>query len=681
MTNLYKLLPVLTLALFLSETSRARVSKVEITSRQVILNGQTFGNYGAYELVRGKIYFEFDPANMANGRIVNIALAPRNERGMVEAWSDLVVLKPAEPGKGNGVALVEVSNRGGKFSPRYFNRGSGALEPDNRDSFGDGLLMKNGFTVIWIGWQFDVPDGNGRLKLHVPAAKYLDGTEIMGLVRSDWTFEAPSKEMKLGHRQQTGYAVADPNHPENVLTVRDGRDAPRQIVPRNDWQFGRMADAQGAEGVMKVVPDDRYIYMEKGFEAGKIYEMVYMAKDPPVVGLGLGAIRDVISYAKNDDECMFKVKQGIAAGVSQTGRFLRQFLYQGFNVDEAGRKCYDGMMIITAGAGRGSFNHQFAQPSRDAHRYSAFFYPTDIFPFTSRLQPDPFSNGSDGLLAHMRPKYFPKVFYINTGYEYWGRAASLIHTTVDSQKDVAPFDNERIYHIGSGQHFVDGFPPTDNKKVNRQGLYRGNHLDFSVNYRALLLALSDWVSDKHMPPASVYPKVADQTLVSIAELKFPKIPGVEVPKVIHTVYGVDYGHRWQEGIIDNQPPKLSAPIEPKVARVNKIGNEVSGIQNVEIRVPLATYTPWNLRAGLPGEAHELTDFRGSFMRLPKTEKEKKQTGDPRPSIASLYKNRNDYLKKVGEAAEQLINEGFLLPEDKKYVEEKAEGYWKWVMAN
>ena len=350
-------------------------------------------------------------------------------------------------------------------------------------------------------------------------------------------------------------------------------------------------------------------------------------------------------------------------------------------MDEAGRKCYDGLMIITAGAGRGSFNHQFAQPSRDAHRYSAFFYPTDIFPFTSRLQSDPFSNSSDGLLVHTREDYLPKIFYINTGYEYWGRAASLIHTTVDGKEDVAPFDNERIYHIGSGQHFVNGFPPDAGNRMNQHGLYRGNHLDFSINYRALLLALSDWVVDKKIPPASVYPKVADQTLVSIDQLGFPKIPGVEVPKVIHTVYGVDYGPRWHMGIIDNQPPKLTAPVRPKVSRVDNIGNEVAGIQNVEIRVPLATYTPWNLRAGLPGETHELTDFRGSFIRLPKNDKEKTQTGDPRPSIASLYKSRNDYLKKTGEAADALISEGFLLPKDKKYVMEKAESYWKWVMAD
>ena len=402
-----KLLSAFTLVLSLLGSSYAKVSKVEITSREVILNGRAFGKYGAYELIRGKIYFEFDPANIANSKIVNITLAARNERGMVESWSDLLVLKPVDVEKGNGVALVEVSNRGGKFSPRYFNRGRSGLDPRSEEDFGDGLLMKNGFTVIWIGWQFDVPPTDGGLKLHVPIAKYSDGSEIMGLVRSDWIFEAPAKVMKLGHRQQTGYPVADVNHPDNVLTVRNGRDSSRVVVSRDDWQFGRLEKTTGLEDAVKVVPDNSYIYMEKGFEPGKIYEMVYVARDPPVVGLGMGAIRDVIAYAKNNSQCPFKVKKGIAAGVSQTGRFLRQFLYQNFNMDEAGRKCYDGMMIITAGAGRGSFNHQFAQPSRDAHRYSAFFYPTDIFPFTGRVQQDPFSGNSDGLAGAHPNKILP----------------------------------------------------------------------------------------------------------------------------------------------------------------------------------------------------------------------------------------------------------------------------------
>ena len=208
---------------------------------------------------------------------------------------------------------------------------------------------------------------------------------------------------------------------------------------------------------------------------------------------------------------------------------MRHFLYQGFNTDEAGRKVFDGMLIHTAGAGRGSFNHRFAQPSRDAHRFSAFFYPTDLFPFTSRTQIDPESGLADGLLARSedRPAHRPKVFFTNTGYEYWGRAASLIHTSPDGRADVAPLPNERLYHLAGGQHFIGPFPPRHAERAGQA--YRGNPLDFLVTLRALLVRLVEWVVDDRTPPASAYPTLAAGTLVPIGALKFPRLPDATAP--------------------------------------------------------------------------------------------------------------------------------------------------------
>lgn len=680
MKTQFRFLSLLFLTVTFNFQLPAKVSKLEIESRTQILNGKTFGKYGAYEKLTGKIFFEIDPANFANKSIVNLLLAPRNQNGMVEAWSEFVVLQPVNQALSRGVALVEVSNRGGKFSPRYFNRGNARLDPTQKGDFGDGLLMRQGLTVIWIGWQFDVPASDGRLKLYVPVAKHIDGSAISGLVRSDWTCEEASVEMKLGHRQQIGYQVAEKNDPRNVLTVRDSRDGKRQVINREEWQFGKV-DGQDVEGNAKIVPSDSYIYMKNGFVPGKIYEFVYVSNNPPIVGLGMAAIRDVMSYAKYDESCPFKVQHGMAAGVSQTGRFLRHFLYQNFNVDEKRRKCYDGLMVITAGAGRGSFNHQFAQPSRDAHRYSAFFYPTDIFPFTSRVQWNASKTYKDGLLSHTDKPFRPKIFYINTGYEYWGRAASLIHTNIEGTQDLKPLEHERIFHISSGQHFVDGFPPRSSMKMKNTNGYRGNHLDFSVNYRALLVALTAWVKEGKNPPESQYPRIADQTLVSVDALDFPSLPDVKKPTTLHTVYEADYGPRWQAGIVDNQPPDLGPPIYPKVAQVDVYGNEIAGINNVELITPLATYTSWNLREGLPGEASELSDFRGSFFPFPKSEKIKNQSKDPRPSIKSLYKNREDFLQKVELATGMLIRRGFLLQDDIGYVMERAAKRWDWIMKN
>lgn len=652
--------------------SSAEVLRVQVESRRPVLAGKAYGEYGGYELLEGKIYFGFDPANRFNGRIVDLALAPRNADGLVEAWGDFVVLQPADPAKRRGLALVEVSNRGGKFSLRYFNHArSRSLDPGKAEDFGDGLLMRQGLTVIWIGWQYDVPRRKGALRLHVPRAKNPDGAAIYGLVRSDWTVDRPAKSLLISHRNHIAYPVADPNDPANVLTVRDGREAPRRVIPRGKWRFARETDG-------RVIPDSTHIYMADGFTAGKIYELVYRAKDPAVVGLGLAAIRDVISYAKYDAQSPFPVQAGMAAGVSQTGRFLRHFLYQGFNTDEQGRQAYDGLIIITAGAGRGSFNHRFAQPSRDAHRYSAFFYPTDIFPFTSREQEDAELGRRDGLLAHLHdPEHAPKIFYINTGYEYWGRAGSLIHTSVDGTKDVAPFPNERIYHLASGQHFVGGFPP---RRRNEENIYRGNPLDFSVTYRALLVRMAEWIEGKGQPPASAHPRIADGTLVPISKVRFPAVPGVRFPQVIHVAYRADYGPRWEQGIVDNQPPKLGRPFPSLVSQVDSLGNEIAGVRNVEIRVPLATYTPWNLRTGYPGGQNELTDFRGTWVPLPKTVQERKQRQDPRPAIETLYASRDAFLQRVRAAAAELVQEGFLLQEDVDYVVARSERYWNWLFS-
>ena len=335
-------------------------------------------------------------------------------------------------------------------------------------------------------------------------------------------------------------------------------------------------------------------------------------------------------------------------------------------------------MIITAGAGRGSFNHRFAQPSRDAHRTSAFFYPTDLFPFTSKTQFDTVQWHSDGLLAHLiDTKHAPKTFTINTGYDYWGRAASLIHTTPDGAADVSPLAQERIYHLASAQHFVGAFP-TASDRITNAPAYRGNPLDFSGNYRALLVRLVDWVKTDTAPPPNAYPTRADGTLVTPGNVAFPTIPGVAFPQTIHVAYRADYGPRWPEGIIDIQPPRLGPPFPSRVAQVDSIGNERGGVRNVELRAPLATYTPWSLRTGYAGNAHELADFVGTVIPLPRTEAERQASGDARPSIETLYENRQAYLTQVRGALGDLIGSGFLLSDDRDHVLQHAERTWDWV---
>jgi len=647
----------------------AAVTRVEVTERSDLAGGRSFGAAGPYEAIRGKIWFALDPGNPYNHRIVDLGKAPRDAEGRVEAWTEFLVLRPKQ-----GVAsvgLVEVSNRGGKAVPRYFQNARAGAGSSPDELVGDALLLRQGLALIWLGWQFDVPRREGLLRLHVPIATD-NGATIEGLVRSDWTVDRPAASLGIAHRNHIPYPVADASSPDNVLTVRDGRLAPRQVIERSRWRFAREQDGQ-------IVDDAESIWLEGGFQAGKIYEFVYRARDPRVVGMGLAAIRDVISYAKYDPDALFPVRAGIAFGVSQTGRFLRHFLYQGFNVDEAGRQAYDGLFVHSAGGGRGSFNHRFAQPSRDAHRYSAFFYPTDIFPFASSTVTDPETGIRDGLYAATDADHLPKVFYTNSGYEYWGRAAALIHTTPDGAHDLLPDAHERIYHLSSGQHFVSPFPPPERADVDDSDAYRGNPLDFLVTLRALMVDLVEWVRDGTEPPPPSFPKIADGTLVSLPQVRFPAIPGVQFPHVAHEAYRADYGPRFRsEGIIDLQPPQLGEAYPVRVPQVDALGNEVAGLSAVEILSPLATYAPWNLRVGYPAATEELTDFLGTYVPLPWTDARRAASGDPRPSVQSLYPTEGDYLAAASRAAAGLVRRRVLLPEDLPRVLRRAQEQWDWL---
>ena len=657
------------------ESARGEVVRVVVDRREEVLGGKEWGDRGPYEKLVGRIFFAFDPENPANARIVDLKRAPRNAAGLVEAWTEFMVLQPKNPARRRGIAWVEVSNRGGKVSLRYFNRAAhDSLDPASAEDFGDGLLLKEGLTLIWLGWQWDVPDRAGLLRLHGTVAGDADG-EIQGPVRADWTVDEDTDTLLLSHRDHRAYMPVSPDHPDHMLTVRDGRLAPRRVIPRDQWWF------LSAEGGPRVGPWEG-IGMEGGFRAGRIYELVYISHDPQVVGLGLAAVRDMLSYAKYKLDAIFPVRSGIAFGVSQTGRFLRHFLYQGFNTDEKGRKVFDGMFIHTAGAGRGSFNHRFAQPSRDGHRYSAFFYPTDLFPFTSRVQRDPLSGREEGLFSQQRPEHLPLVFYTNTGYEYWGRAASLIHTSVDGRQDVSPLENERIYHLAGGQHFVGTFPPEDGSAMEGEGVpvYRGNPLDFSLTLRALAVRLITWVEGRGDPPASLYPRVSDGTLVPVSGMAFPAIPGVSAPRVAHEAYRLDYGPRWwSEGIIDREPPGVGAAFPSKVSQVDGLGNEIAGVRSTELRAPLATYAPWNLRVGYPGPNDELVDFLGTFVPLPRTEEERWARKDPRPSVEGLFGSKEVYMEQARAATRELVREGFLLPQDAFIAVETAEARWDWLM--
>ena len=652
----------------------ADVVRIEVQTRSDLAGGQAFGSAGAYEKLAGKIYFAVDPSLPANKIVTDLDKAPRNAAGKVEFSSYFYLIKPKQIEKGNGAVLYEVSNRGGKGMLGFFNHAAGSLDPSKPEEMGDGFLMKQGFTLLWVGWQFDPPQRPGLVRVYPPVATE-NGRPIRGLVRSDFVVTEREADHSLADRDHTAYAVVDPDSPDNVLTVRDSVDGPRRVVPRSEWRFGR--DDGG-----KAVGDVTRVYMSSKFQPGKIYEVVYTAQAPPVVGLGPAAIRDVVSMLKYSSAEPLSIpasaiKRALAFGVSQSGRFLRTYLYYGFNRDERNRKVFDGVIAHVAGAGRGSFNHRFAQPSRDGHPYLNFFYPTDIFPFTDVAQKDPETGVNDGLLTHPgSPELLPKVFYTNSEYEYWGRAASLIHTTVDGKSDAPLMDNVRIYLLSAGQHGPAAFPP-----AQTIGQQKNNPLDYRWAMKALLLAMDRWTATGAAPPPSRYPKLADNTLVAPDKLRFPKLPGVTTTTAVHKAYHADYGPKFAtEGVVSQEPPRIGTAFPILVPQVDADGNGIAGIRMPELAVPLATYTGWNLFNDRSGPVTVLSSMQGSYVPLAKSGAEKKRNGDPRASIDERYRDKEQYLGQVTKAAQDLVAQGYLLAEDVQPVVANAAKHWDYAAA-
>ena len=639
----------------------AALLRIEVSDRSDVLDGKSFGAAGPYERIAGKAYFAADPNLPANKIIADIARAPRNEDGLVEFSSDIYVLKPRDPAHGNGAVLFEVSNRGGKAMLYTFDHGAAVSDPRTAHDFGDGFLLEQGYTLVWLGWEFDVPPKPGLLRLCTPAVQ-----GITGLVRSEMIVDHRETRQSLGDRNQMAYPVANPDDPSLTLTVRDHGDSPRRPLPREAWH----------------IENGTHIVMPAGFEPGKIYELVYTAKDPPVVGLGPAAVRDLISFFKYgiDGDTVLGdhhdfIKRAYGFGISQSGRFLRTFLYYGFNRDEKGRRVFDGVMAHVAGAGRGSFDHRFAQPSRDAHPFLNTFYPTDIFPFTDVAQTDPETGLTDGLLSHATPpEATPKIFYTNTSYEYYGRSASLIHTTIDGTKDAPIPPTTRIYFLTGCQHGPAPFPPVQGQARNLP-----NPNNYNWTLRALLVAMNAWVRDGKQPPPSRYPKIADDKLVALGAVQFPKIPGIQFPTRIQKAWRVDYGPEFRTvGIVTIEPPKVGSAFPMRVPQVDADGNETSGIRMPAISVPLATYTGWNLRTPEIGASDELYSMVGSFIPFAHTKAECARTGDPRLSVEERYAGKQAYLDKVQAAARGLASQGYLLERDIPQVVERASAEWDYV---
>src|SRR5246500_1488262 len=651
-----------------SLTVSARVARVEIASRQDVLNGKTFGEAGSYERIIGRIYFSLPVANPHNQRIVDLNNAVNLKNGEVEFSANFMALRPKDAKKGNGSLLLEVPNRGHSRIVAVVDGGDWDAARDP----GDAWLLRNGFTVVSLGWQWDAY-GDDALRLDAPIATE-NGKTITGLLRGDFMLTKEAPEVPLGHLilgaiGGSEYPVAAPDDPRNTLTVRDSREAARIVIPRSEWQFAHTVDG-------KLAPSDRHIRLNGGFQAGKIYEYVYAVADPVVAGGGFAVVRDFAAYAKHAPDAITPAARVYGEGISQNGRFLRDFLYQGFNADEEGRMALDGVLAHVAGAGRGNFNYRFAQPSRDAQPTSSVFFPTDIFPFTDQPEKDPLTGESGGLLDRaVADKVVPKIFFSNTSFEYWGRVAALIHTTPDGRQDMPISENVRIYRFTGHQHFPGPFPPAKGQDY-LAGQQRQSALPIRYFWRAMIANMDAWVRNGTPPPASSYPKISAGTLVPLGAYAFPKIPGVNQPHEASAAYRLDYGPKWHEGILSIQPPKVGEAFPVLVPQVDADGNERDGVRLPEITVPLGTYASWNLRDPSIGAPDQRVAFEISYIPFPKTAAELKKLGDPRKSIAERYTSREEHLNRYVHALDELVKQHCTLEEDRPALLHRAEQEWE-----
>ncbi|MFC1618800.1 alpha/beta hydrolase domain-containing protein [Candidatus Neomarinimicrobiota bacterium] len=621
----------------------AKVVRVEITSREVVTEAAEHGQYDPYEVLKGIIYLEVDPEDAANALVADLKLAGRNERGMVEFSTEFELYKPVEAETASRRLMYFVSNRGGKG--HYFNVGL------DRDWF-----HGEGWSYMWCGWGSDVVQSDRRININVPIATD-NGEIITGKVYCEMiNYEDTAVySQPLVWGGSIAYQPVDMDDPTAVLTMRKYRWEEPVAIPREQWSFARTKDNQ-------VVADPGYLYVKEGIQPGWLYDLVYTGKDPKVTGLGMAAIRDVVSFLRYEeaDEAGTAnplagvVEHTYAYGHSQSARLLYHFVWQDFNSDERGRIVFDGMIPNCPGGGKGQFNSRFAQSTRHGSHHEDNLYPIDFFPFTTVEQYDPITGKrGDGLGRARASGTIPKMMFINSSTDYWTRAASLLHTDVEGKTDAEIDPNVRIYLVAGRQHVED-----------RIGILG----------RALLTALDEWVTEGVEPPESQVPKISDGTLVDLESWKkaFPHIPDMDrgTPPSYYRPYRLDPGPRWaSEGIMDYVPPKTGPHYAALVPQVDKDGNELAGIRLPEIAVPLATYAGWTMRP--LWYSRTLGRNTGRIWPLASTKKERKREGDPRKSVAERYKTKEDYLAPMTKNLDELRKQRFLLEEDYERMRKQA----------
>ena len=602
---------------------------IEFTARQPFEGSSV----RRYERLDGVVTYAVDPDHWANAGIVDLGLAPTDEDGLVRFEGDVTLLRPVDGGRGTGI--VEVPNRGRRTLLSLYNRAAPVLEPTAEIDPGDGFLLDHGFTIAWCGWQWDVPRSPARMGLAAPAA------DVEGELQLRFQLPADHDSIPLTD-QHTGplgnhepIPTRDRDDPHARLLVRDGIYDEPTTIDRSSWRF----------------LDDTTVALDGGFTAGRIYDLIYHAPRSPIAGAGMLAVRDLAHHLRATEG----LDHVLATGQSQCGRFLRTFLHAGLNATEDGGQAYDGMLIHIAGARRGEFNHRLAQPS--VQPTPSFGH---LFPFADEPQTDPRSGGSAGLLDRQHARgAVPKIVYTNTASEYWRGDASLAHTSATDGSDIDPPTWTRHYLLASTQHGPGMLPLLDEGMTGAKGGNTFNIVDYTPLLRAAMINLASWVEEGVEPPPSAVPRTLDGTaagrddvLRQLAEQRGDLAPmALPTTEGLTAIYPLDLGPETADGIGRYPAQICGDPYPSVVSAIDGDGNEIAGIAMPDVSVPVATHTGWNPRRADTGAPEQLLDYVGSTVPFP-------------PGvIADRYPDEADYLDRIEQAADRLVLQGYLLPED------------------
>ena len=629
------------------------MANIEIQANAVepFAEGQPFGETGSYLLIRGVAKGELDPAAPQNKVIVDLDKAPRNARGLVEYETDFFILRPADPGRTDGVLVYDVTNRGSKRIFQLLDDAPGdnpaaSNDPKTAREAGLGFLLGRGYSLVWSGWDPGAPAANNGLGARLPTAME-NGRPVTGRIRHE--FHIGTRTSGKDDVVRLPYPAIATGTRHAQLTVRDRESDARTEIPAQSWEF---ADAQS----IRLLPQGRL------FAPFKIHELWYQATGSKVLGIGFAAVRDLVAFLRYERADRngtpnpliaegvrtegTGIRHALAFGVSQSGRFLRHFLELGMNDDGNARRVFDGVMSHVAGAGKVFANHRFGMPGRTATQHEDRLYPENWFPFGNAVATDPFSRQTGAILRGDPTD--PLVIETNSSTEYWQKGASLVHTDPAGRSDADLPPSVRVYMIAGTQHGGrPGVDPSPGPCVNPR-----NPHSATPALRALFAALEEWVTKGTAPPSSRVPRIADGTAVMAEDVRMPVVPGfATAPGANQIVPPVDW--------VD-PPVRIDNVYGARVCAIDADGNEIAGIRLPPIAVPLGTHTGWNVYRAQP---RELADRDGSFIAFARTRKEREAAGDPRLSLEERYGSREAYVAKVEAAAEELLAERLLLPAD------------------